>query len=147
MIEFSKSKPDTRSVDERYTDGALGTCWPRKKVDIGEQYTISGITKFWTGVTWNTVADAPLPGDSKKPSSGDVGRDSYGNRTIYNGVEWLSVRETPTDTGDHFAVEDDDLHLLLNLAGDLVMGNGNMDSAILFGRILERVEARLGTVN
>ena len=85
-----------------------------------------------------------LPGESKGPKLGDRGMDKFGCKTIFDGREWLSVRDpNSTESEDHFSVEDRDLCQLLNLAGDLVLDNGNMDTAIMFGRILERVEARL----
>lgn len=121
----------------------------RRFVDVGQTHTINKIAKRWTGAEWIDATTTPeLPGDSKGPKLGDIGTDKFGCKTIYDGRAWLSVRD-PNEIrdGDHFAVEDNDLCQLLNIAGDLVLGNGNMDTAILFGRILERVEGRLNVAN
>ena len=120
----------------------------RRFVDVGHHQTINKITKQWTGAEWIDAVPATLPGEAKGPKLGDIGTDKFGCKTIYDGRAWLSVRD-PNEIrdGDHFAVEDNDLCQLLNIAGDLVLGNGNMDTAIMFGRILERVEGRLNVAN
>ncbi|MNI48264.1 hypothetical protein D3C73_1028220 [compost metagenome] len=121
----------------------------RRFVDVGQTHTINKITKRWTGAEWiDATSVVELPGDAKGPKLGDYGTDKYGCKTIFDGRVWLSIRDPDETKGeDHFAVEDNDLCQLLNIAGDLVLGNGNMDTAILFGRILERVEGRLNAVN
>lgn len=121
----------------------------RRFVDVGQTHTIGKVTKRWTGSEWiDANVAVELPGDAKGPKLGDIGTDKFGCKTIFDGRAWLSVRDPNETKGeDHFAVEDNDLCQLLNIAGDLVLGNGNMDTAILFGRILERVEGRLNAVN
>lgn len=115
-------------------------------VDPGRTHTIGKVTKQWTGSKWIEVK--PLPGQLSGPVPGDRGTDQYGGKTIYDGQKWLSVVDpVKKKHEDHFAVDDIDLCQLLNIAGDLVLGEGNMDTAVLFGRLLERVEARLGAVN
>lgn len=120
----------------------------RRFVDVGHVQTVGKIAKRWTGAEWIDTTAVELPGESKGPKLGDIGTDKFGCKTIFDGRNWLSVRDPHEKKGeDHFAVEDNDLCQLLNLAGDLVLGNGNMDTAILFGRILERVEGRLNVAN
>lgn len=114
-------------------------------VDAGQLQTIGKVTKQWTGSEW--IDAKALPGQLRGPVAGDIGTDAFGGKTIYDGRQWLSVRDPNQLKEDHFAVEDNDLSMLLNLAGDLVLGDGNMDTAILFGRILERVEGRLNVRN
>ena len=140
MIELPTRFPE-------YTVSALRESG-RRFVDVGQTLTINKITKRWTGHEWIDVDAAELPGEAKGPKLGDIGNDKFGCKTIFDGRNWLSVRD-PNEKreGDHFAVEDNDLCQLMNLAGDLVLGNGNMDTAILFGRILERVEGRLNVAN
>jgi len=138
----------SKYTDAEFTDVAM-RAMNRRYVDIGHIQTIGSETKRWTGIEWLPSPRTPLlPGDSLGPTLGDIGTDKFGCKTIFDGRNWLSVRD-PNEKreGDHFAVEDNDLCQLLNLAGDLVLGNGNMDTAILFGRILERVEARLNVAN
>ena len=140
MIELPARHPE-------YTIAALRESG-RRFVDVGYHHTINKVTKQWTGSEWIDAVPAELPGEAKGPKLGDIGTDKFGCKTIFDGRAWLSVRD-PNEIrdGDHFAVEDNDLCQLMNLAGDLVLGNGNMDTAILFGRVLERIEARLGAVN
>lgn len=140
MIELPAKHPE-------YTMSALRESG-RRFVDVGQTFTINKITKRWTGAEWIDVTLEPLPGESKGPKLGDIGTDKFGCKTIFDGRAWLSVRD-PNEKldSDHFAVEDNDLCQLLNLAGDLVLGNGNMDTAILFGRTLERIEGRLNVAN
>lgn len=137
MIELPTNFPE-------YTISALRESG-RRFVDVGQIHTINKVTKRWTGTEWiPETAQLELIGESKGPKAGDIGIDKFNNKTIFDGREWLSVKNShQSEDGDHFATEDSDLSLLLNLAGDLVLGNGNMDTAIMFGRVLERVEARL----
>lgn len=116
-------------------------------IDAGYIATIGKVAKQWTGSEWIEVK--PLPGQLKGPVAGDRGTDQYGGKTIYDGNQWLSVRDPnkPEANGDHFETADVDLCQLLNVAGDLVLGEGNMDTAVLFGRLLERVEGRLNAAN
>lgn len=139
MIELPAADADfTRKA--MYATGGV-------RVDAGHQETIGKVTKQWTGSEW--IDAKPLPGIAKGPVAGDRGTDQYGGKTIYDGHQWLTVSDPNKlkGNGDHFAVDDNDLCQLLNVAGDLVLGEGNMDTAVLFGRLLERVEARLGAVN
>lgn len=120
----------------------LGRNW----VDIGHVQTIDGISKRWSGIEWDDVhISTILPGDSTGPVKGDFGTTLFGEKTVFDGEQWLIIQDAPKD--DHFSVEDKDLNSLLNLAGDLVLGNANMDTGIMFGRVLERIEARLGVAN
>lgn len=119
----------------------------RRFVEVGYHHTINKVTKQWTGSEWIDAFPVELPGESKGPKLGDFGTDKFGGKTIFDGRVWLTVRDPLEKKEEHFAVDDNDLSLLLNLAADLVLGDGNMDSAILFGRVLERIEARLGAVN
>lgn len=63
------------------------------------------------------------------------------NMHVWLGSEWKEV--SGNNQAEHFYTGDRDLHMLLNLAGDLVAGEGNMDTAIMFANYLERVEQRL----
>ena len=68
-----------------------------------------------------------------------------GNMVVWLGDHWHPVLENlqAQNEDDHFNVEDNDLNLLLNLAGDLLTGQGNMDTALMFSHYLEKVEERL----
>ena len=69
-----------------------------------------------------------------------------GNMVVWLGDHWQPVTENlQAQTDDHFNVDDKDLNMLMNLAGDLLTGQGNMDTAILFSLYLEKVEERLKT--
>lgn len=49
----------------------------------------------------------------------------------------------PAQDEREFNTSDDDLTKLLNIAADLVKGNGGMDLGVWFAQVLERVETRL----
>ncbi|MNE52125.1 hypothetical protein D3C80_1467830 [compost metagenome] len=69
-----------------------------------------------------------------------------GNMVVWTDKGWLVVTgNLQAKEDDHFNVDDNDLNTLLNLAGDMLTGQGNMDTALMFSHYLEKVEERLKT--
>lgn len=68
-----------------------------------------------------------------------------GNMVVWVDGKWEEVLKNlqATEENDHFNVDDSDLNMLLNLAGDMLTGQGNMDTALMFSHYLEKVEERL----
>lgn len=127
-----------------YTRAAMSLLG-RNYVDIGHVQTIDGISKRWSGIEWTDVDLSSILPEFTGPVKGDFSTNTLDQTTVFDGTHWLIVDDGPRC--DHFSVEDTDLNALLNLAGDLVLGNANMDTGIMFGRILERIESRLGVAN
>ena len=127
-----------------YTRAAMSLLG-RNYVDIGHVQTIGDISKRWSGIEWTDVDLSSILPEPTGLVKGEFGTTLFGEKTVFDGEQWLIVKDATKD--DHFSVEDKDLNSLLNLAGDLVLGNANMDTGIMFGRVLERIEARLGVAN
>ena len=94
----------------------------------------------------------PQPEDDTSPfyvcphKTGDMYIGVFSNVPfVWKDGQWIEVMTTELEATDHFNVDDDDLSMLLNLAGDLLTGQGNMDTALMFSHYLEKVEERLKT--
>ncbi|MNB97482.1 hypothetical protein D3C75_447110 [compost metagenome] len=94
----------------------------------------------------------PQPEDDTSPfyvcphKEGDMYIGVFTNKPfIWHEGQWKEVMNTEPAVDDHFNVDDDDLNMLLNLAGDLLTDQGNMDTALMFAHYLEKVEERLKT--
>lgn len=63
-----------------------------------------------------------------------------GNMVVWTDGKWEEVLKNlqAKEENDHFNVDDSDLNTLLNLAGDMLTGQGNMDTALMFSHYLEK---------
>lgn len=62
-------------------------------------------------------------------------------------IAMWNTRVEPEAEGDAFKIADPDLHMLLNLSADMVLGHANQDTAMLWMEYLKRVNARLKPVD